>query len=429
MPATGSAVITAIISATGDTATTTVEVSELPELDALNLTEPSELIAAGETATLDFTAEDQYGDEVAADSDLLEGVTWTSSDDSVVADGAVTFEDGEYQVTTMGAGETTLTATKDGETVGEVTLTVEEAAVPTTIEDVTLATNYENTGSDELTLDDIEATDQYGRDIEVEGGDVEVTAEDSSFDSVSVTGDDGNNNLDEGETFVFTGTSNTDVEDVVNFSLNNDNDTFELTVQSVASEDIASYSIEELGVLYANENNDGDSDYAQELTIMGETAEGESVALADGKVSTYTTSNPSAIKVDSSDEEVYAVTEGTSTITAFDGAEQLASIEVSSSSETPVPADVTFAQSEMDLVEGATETNTVTVEDQYNVALAPEGTVASADDSVATATRSGSTISVTGVSEGTTTITYISNNGIVESFTVEVNATGGGYGY
>ncbi|WP_227394401.1 S-layer homology domain-containing protein [Jeotgalibacillus aurantiacus] len=422
----GTAIVTAIINSTGETASFTVTVEEAAELEALNLSEPSVLVAATETVEVPFSAVDQYGDAIAPDSTLLNGITFTSSNNLVVNGASVDFDsEGKLQVPTLDDGEVTLTATKGGVTVGTVTLDVQEEAVANSIVSVDLAERYEDGGTAELTFSDITVKDQYGRDFNLTTEEISVSAVDGSFDTVTASqttdGGDGTFNATT-DVFTFTGTSDYDNNEVVEISLPGGTDTFELTLASVAEDEITSYSISDVGVLYADAAHTAASDYAETLTVMGMTSDNKEVALVSGKVTSWSTSAPGVVGI--TGDVAFGLSAGTSTISAFDGATRLATLTVTTSTEAPVPTSVSFADDSLALDTVTTTSGSVvlTVEDQYGVDITAgaetDGTYSSSDEDVATVAADGT---VTAVAAGTAVIAFVSENGLVATYEVTVN--------
>jgi len=264
---------------------------------------------------------------------------------------------------------------------------------------------------------DIKTKDQYGRALELTNQIVTVAPKDGTDNAVKVTQPAGDSLDSASEEITFTGTTVTGENEVFTFTINGVSK--DVTLASVASKDITAYKLEAPSVIFGDSDNTKASAHAATLTLKGLSA-GKEVALAGNKVTAYTTSNPSVAGVDTATSKVFGLKAGTTTISAYDGATKLADTTVTVSENAPVATTVSFADETKELVNGATYTNTLTVKDQYDVAIqAPVGTFASSDTSVATVDAAG-LVTADAAKDGKATITYITNNGVVKSYEVVV---------
>jgi|GEM_PF-1956899 len=415
----GTVTITAVINSTGDVATTTLKVEEAPKVNAVSISAPTKLVAGGEKAVLDLVVTDQYGEVIPNDDTKVKALSYDFDTNKV---DSVNLVNGKLLVATKetATGSTTVTVKSGTTEVGKVTFNIEAKAVPTSITGVDLYTLYENTGQDTLTFDNIKVKDQYGRDYTLSASDeVTVAAKDGNFDAVTVSGDDGDGKLENSETFTFTGTTNY-ANEVVVFTLAN-GAKFELTLASVATTNITSYSIKAVNPIYAakNDTNVNATDYAVTLELVGKTSAGKEVALAAGKVTNATSSNLSVAEVTSSGT-VTGVAKGTSVIALWSGGTKLAETTVTVSDEKPVATAVKFTDKVVAQAGGPTidASTLLQVLDQYGVAVAKDGYWAISSD-IATVNQSG-TVTPHATKTGEATLTYVTKNGIVATTTVEV---------
>jgi trimeric autotransporter adhesin len=399
----GTVTITSIINATGDVSTTTLTVSETAGLKTVTVKEPTGLISAGETVTLDLSGVDQYGTPVTD----FAGVTVTSSNDAALTG---TVANGKLQVVTKGttAGTGTLTLKSGTATLGSVTVNFEAAAVPTAITTVDTPKALEVGATSEIKLSDIKVKDQYGRDFTLAAADVvDVTTVDGTPDVATVTPG----------TDLFTVKGLTTGTETVKFALKN-GASVNVNFSVVAPTSISTYSVDAINTLYA-QGTTPNAKYDQALTLTGKLADGTSVVLANNKVTHATSSNEAVATVDNTGK-VTGLSKGSSTVTLWSGANKLAEVTVNVDNATPVATNAAFDQTgTLTTTVTGTVTPKITVKDQYGVKIdTPTGFFASSDPSVATVDSS--TGVVTGVKAGTTTITYITTNGISATTTVEV---------
>lgn len=458
---TGTVKITGIINATGAIASTTFEVKADPALETLTIYEPTEIVAANDgTVKLDYVAEDQYGNvldwNVAAEKALIQAFTnSTSTAPTVVAaNGMALNADGEIVVTLAGGtGEVTLTAT-DGvsKEYGSVTFEVLAAAEPTTIAGLKdFTANVSEGVATNLKVENLIVKDQYGRDYELSGTEGakayfksgSSTALTIAANSGAVTGADlatgakmTNDNTTDYAIFTGTATAGSSVV-VIQLLSNVNNDAtavdggkYEVTITNTTN--IIGYRIQAIDTLFgdinfANHSDSHTSAYAKDVVVEGLDADGNAVSIAQSKITALTTSDNTVIKVDSANKKVWAIDEGTATISAWMGSTKVADLEVTASIAAPQGQSVTFAN-ESQTIDNTSGTATLnlaaqlTVKDQYGVTLtSPEslGTWSSDDPSVATVDATGK---VTAVANGTATITFVLGNGN-DVGTVTVNVT------
>lgn len=413
----GKTKITAVNKKTAAVTSTDVEVFGAATASTITLTAPNQLVVANEDVKIAYSAFDQFGAAITPANLNTGDVTLASSNTSVAT---VEWDGKEIVLSGASAGTTEITATVDGKIVARFSVDVQATAVPTTISGVNLVSKFENTATATLKFEDIQVKDQYGRDYDLVDGDVvSVTHKDTTNDNVTTTLSDAGGDSSEfdntSDEIVFTGTSSTNNE-VVTFTLENGK-TFDYTVASIASTDVKSYEVVNPGVIYGNTAHDEDSDYAVTLDIVGKTSAGDKVALVPGKVTSYTTSTPTVAGIVG--DTLYGLKAGTTTISAFAGATKLASLDVTVSEAAPVATKVAFEDTTKAITTASgTIANTLTVKDQYDVAITAVGTYSSSNTAVATVAPNGT---VTAVANGTATISFVTINGLVATYTVTVS--------
>ncbi|MDA5560729.1 hypothetical protein PJK55_08310 [Exiguobacterium sp. MMG028] len=335
----GKARITAIINATGQTASVEVTVNKSAELNKLSISGATKLVAAGETVELDFVAEDQYGTTLKADSSLLSQAVWTSSDTDVVANDDIDFAKGKIKVVTNEDGKTTLTAKKlDGTVLGTVTLEVEAAAKPSSITGVTgVATVLTKDATDTIKTENVVIKDQYNRIYELKGDEaVKVYVKDGSETSLDIVDTAGEStgldllnattvNATNSSFVTLTGLATTGSETLV-LQLHDGTNAvaggkFELVINTKAVADVKTYELATIPTLYASE----DDSYEKAVKVTAKDSTGNVVAIPSTSIRSITSSNNSIVKVNSGKLE--GVSKGTATVTVvIQGAEGLVTL-------------------------------------------------------------------------------------------------------
>jgi len=416
----GTVTITAVINSTGDVATTTLKVEEAPKVNAVSISAPTKLVAGGEKAVLDLVVTDQYGDSIKNDDAKVAALTYRSSNQTIVQDANIKLVNGKLEVTTeaTGKGPVTISVMSGTTEVGKVTFNVEEKAVATSIVGVETPTLFEDGATSTLTFKDIKVKDQYGRDYTLTAGDkVTVSHKDNTADNVTFA-IDGNRDavLEDAETLTFTGTSSTNNE-VITFKLTN-GASYDLTVASIASANVTSYSIKPVGTIYAQSTPD--VKYDVQLELVGKTSAGKEVVLKSGKVTHATTSDASVATVTSTGV-VTGKAKGTATIALWNGATKLAETTVTVSDATPVATKLAFVDLPATVNHAEDLTTYVKITDQYGVDITatelPNGFWTTSDASIATFT--GGTVAK--VAAGKVTVGFVTSNGLVVTKEVTVN--------
>lgn len=400
LKAAGNVVFTAIINGqAGLVSTTSINIEKTPAVEAVSISSPTKLVAAGDEVKLDVAAVDQYGDKIE-----LTGVKFEYK----IGNGDVksaTVVDGKITISPDAAGELTLTATVSDKVLGKVSFTVEEAAQPTAIVGVDVVELYENGATDTLSLDDIKVVDQYGRNFTLtNAAQVTIAPKDETADSVTIT--------DSGSDKVFTGTANT-ANEVITFTLAN-KASFDVTLASVKAEDVKSYELKALPTLKADAN----AKYHGTLELTGKTSAGKVVALVNNKITNITTSN--AAVADISAGKVEGKSKGTAVVAVWNGITKLAETTVTVSDAVSVVTSVAFDSSFEKASKAAGEielADKIVIKDQYGVKLdTVDGIFTTSDSNVASIAGS----KLTGKEPGKVTIGYVSKNGLVVTKVINV---------
>ena len=283
----GKATITAISKTTGKVTQFEVNVKAASKLDSFTLSAPSEIVAAGDTVKIPFTAADQYGTAITKAKDIT-GVNFSATDGVVPvlksdANGNAYVE---YKPTTKGT-KVIIVTTSTGK-VSQLTLDVKDTAEPVTIESLKdVSTTLAVGGSATIELKNLVVKDQYGRLFDLKdklGASKDkyqvIATETTDNDSVDVTGtfqaNDGKltvtgaNKGSEDVTLTLQKHNGTKFEDVVTSPIKV---TFNVTDKSA----FTSYAVGDVGTIYA----DGPSDntFTKDLKVYGVTAKGDKVLL------------------------------------------------------------------------------------------------------------------------------------------------------
>jgi hypothetical protein len=426
----GTAIIYAVADKTGDIATTTVVANEEPVLSEMAIAAPTDLIAANDAPfELSYVAQDQYGNvlDFATASDLFKGLTFTSSDQAVVTDDGIVLDDeGNLEVTLAGgAGDVTLTASNyipDEDTtieVGTVTFTVLDDAVLTSIVGVQdLTTNVSPDVTTSIGVDNLIVNDQYGREFTLtgnEGAFVSLSDTDALTLDTSVISADGTLTADITGTDV-AGTATATIDLVADITDPTSAVIDSYTVDFTNVTNIVGYAIKDVDTLYGFPGNDATSDYAKVITVVGLDIDGNEVAVDQDDFTALTSSDPAVIGTDLATMSVFGFDAGSSTVSAWIGADEVASTVVTASIDLPQGQTVAFEDEEAVI---AADANTVdlapllTVVDQYGVELsdpASLGIWSSSDTDVATVSAAGLVTAQTDTG-GEVTISFVLDNG------------------
>jgi hypothetical protein len=393
--AAGTALVTAINNATGAVTTTTIVVNADAGVDTVVMTPPATLVADGETVELELVITDQYGAVIENDSAAAAAIVFDNG--AINADGKleVTVTEGTF-VIEAGTGA-------DADAYGTVSFTVEAAAFAQAITATSFETVIEQTASVTLADTNITVLDQYGRDVT--GG----TFFGESATEANIT--DGTGGA--GGTAVLTAATAGDSVVTVSYTFGGATVTKDVTVTSLASADIESYTVAAIDTIYAST---GDDAYDVAVEIQGVDADGNTVKLVATAPDVITSSNEAIAQPDTTGLKVDGVAAGTATISAWKDGVVIGTVNVTVSDDAPVAQSVEWTAA---TVSAANDADTIVlVKDQYGVDITATTTLFFAG---------GTEIATTGVitdgdalTDEVETITVITSNGLsaVEDVTV-----------
>jgi hypothetical protein len=417
----GTVTITAVALKTGKTATVSFTTYDPAALKAISLVQPAGLIVAKESVTVNYTAVDTFGSTAKLSN--VNDLVWFSTKPTVVdvtKDIAVDAK-GVLTITPEADGTTTVSAFLNGVKQGDITLTVNKAAVETKITKVlpTALTYFAaNAGTYTYKVADFEIIDQYNRVVKTPTGTVTVAVKDGTSDVVSATS---NSAI---VTAAAVGTKTL----TVTYTIGTVVLTKDFTVNVIDDAAVVGYTVTPITntVLYAKSfaGLRAAGKYARTFTIAnGLDANNNKVALSNAVANdmTLTNSDPTAVTV--SGTSVYAVRtvdKGASTVAAWKDGKKIAEVNFTTSTVAPVLSTLTYADASytVDVAKTLDLTTKLTGNDQYGVAyIVPSGAWFSLDKSIATVTNG----VVTGVKAGTTTIIYVAPNGANININVTVD--------
>lgn len=400
----GTALITAIVNASGvvDTVSVTVEEDEAP--DSVTIAAPTAIVAGGDDAfDLAITIYDQYGtvinsvDDLEVDIDLEDAVVELTDEDDVTLVN-VDLSGCEVDDNT----EVTITITNaDDDELGTVTFDVEANAVAFQIQSVSFGPLFEVDAEDAITVDDVTVVDQYGRAFTPATIELDVVSDDDDafdVDGVNVTA-----------TAIGVATLEVSVDD--------GDATLEFDIECIDSGDIETYTIVAIDTLYSSTTSGA---YNVDVSLEGVTADGEAVILADNDPDTVTTSKGTIIGIDGT--EIYGKAAGTATVSAWLGTTKVASTTVTVSDEAPEAAAIAFDETE--ITSGSSISTILSITDQYGVDITDDE---DAGFDVCTIISDGDAVVdedgvITGDVGDTATVVVITNTGVEVSDVITIVA-------
>jgi len=424
----GTVIISAIAPASGKVATVTIKVEAAAALKTFTISNPGKLVAQGDTVTIPYTAVDSYGAPIEA-KDLNAGkrtdLKFLSSNTSVINPSSDIKFNGKNEliITPSGSGTVTLYATVGGVLQNSITLDVKAVAVPTRIVGIkNLPLLFQKDATATIKAANIDIIDQYNRPISVGtyndvAYSVVVSVDDGNGDKVSLTGSTITNSSDS-----LTLKGESAGSEAIKFVLKkgtDDQSTYKATFKTIADSDITGYTIDTIGTLYKT------SAAAYQVTpkLLGTDASGNKVTINQGIITAITSSDINTVAV--SGTKIYGVKAGTATIAIWRNATKLAEATVEVSDVAPYAASAKFDKASYTVTDTTSVTVTLTVKDQYGVTIDnPVGVWVIEDVKGEIATlnvTSDTTATITKVAAGVTSISYITNTGIVVSAEVVCN--------
>ena len=399
----GDAVITAIVTATGDVSTKSVKVLGTASPESVSIASPTKVVAGGDDAfDLALTILDQYGNKLTSVSGVTFSYTLDVADDNVTLTKSNTDNVPKLTVDLSNATVTeaedtsTLKITardSDGDSIGSLNISVEPNAEVTTVTSTSFSKIFEYDGASgasyTLTDDDITARDQYDRDIT---GTIALVSSDPSVISVS------------GQTLEAEAIGSTTVEVFV------DSASIDVNISVIASSKVVSYSMSSVGKVYAV--SPVNPAYQKEVTIEGVDTNGKNVILIDDIPDIVTTSDESKLTV--AGNKLTGLDAGTVTISVWMSGTKVDSESVTVSEDLPYAVSVEFET--LTINNGGDLNSIVKVVDQYGVELSP--TLYFSENSSSYSISSGKNINgPTGYVE----ITVVTTNGLSVTKNIKVN--------
>lgn len=439
----GNVTLTFVTLATGQSTSVTITVNDVAKAKAFSLVQPTTLVTANKSVTVDYIATNQF-DENVAKKDFTSAyrtasnITWVSTKPSVVDPTNPAHlswnAQNELVITPATSGSVTLTPYVNGVAQGSISLDVQAAIVPTKIIGVKdLTTLSVQDGEISVKASNLKVVDQYGNTMSLpDGWTAKLTLKDAAETSFDL-GNETDYTATSGQAITLTSDGNSyaklkglsangseTIKVVLNDGTEDKADTaYEFSLTKVASDVVTSYAFKDAGLFYGNSNNNS-STFAKTVSVVGKDAAGNAVALKPGTV-THLTSNSADFVVDPANMKVWSLKKGTATLTAWKGTDAVATIEVTSSDATPVVSSISFDKSSYDVAGVANSTATpavITIKDQYGAAIGDaNGKYYGSDDNVAVVATNG-TLTIKGT--GKITLTYISGSGVVKTATVNV---------
>lgn len=437
---TGTATITAVNLHTGAVSKTTITVGSASTVSSFKVSAPSGMVLQGSTSQLKYTATDSFGNAIAqsdfGSSDQSQ-ISFATSNPSVVKTKDISWDssDNSLNVTPSGTGTATIYVYANGTLQNSINLSVNAAAYPVKVTGLPDFTTYfENGATESFDASDLSVTNQYNQAYTPTTTDTVYFAPVSgSTGVVTLSG----TNMSGAGSLNFTGHGSSSTVTSAVYSVyvkdaNNDTtNKYDFTVAYVPQSDIASYSVDAPTTLYDGANGYpsdasttlSSSDFQGAVSLEGKTSGGQSVVLnsTDSQAAYLTSSNPGVVKV-VDHKTIQGVSAGTATITAYDSnGNKLATKTVTVSDTAPAPKSVSFSESSVSDTSPGTAISTVqgdlSVTDQYGVAY-PTGTGYWVSSNPAVI-QGGSSLSA-GTKTGTTTLTYLSSNGLSATISVTV---------
>ncbi|MFC4777835.1 S-layer homology domain-containing protein [Paenibacillus sp. GCM10023252] len=403
LAASGTVTITAINNVNGQSGFTTVKVEAAAKVKTFQMSHPGVLVAAGEDVKIPFVAADTYGAAIAGTDLVLSQINLVSSN------GAVTFtkalnNKGELVVKFTGSGVTTLFAYIDGALASQVQIDVKATATPVKIVGIeNVLTTFTKNAEVGFNVGNIKYVDNYGRSKNVAANSYTVESSNDLIVSDATAG-----KLIGGTT---TGTA------TIKVSLNGvTGSDYTFNVSNVATSDVKSFEINDIGTLYGKDSNGfvapKVTSYVKTVSLTGKLANGTKVAIVqDDFLDFVTTSDATIVLADGA--KIAAIKAGEVTVSAWKNGKVVATAKATAADAAPVAKTVEFGASSYTVG----NTASVTVKDQYGVAVAaPVGYFYSEDASVVAVNLTTGALTA-GTKNGEVIITYVTANGVTATTT------------
>ncbi|MED1490558.1 S-layer homology domain-containing protein [Bacillus smithii] len=336
----GKVIITAISKSSGKVSQFEVNVKAAPKLDTFTLSAPTDVVAAGETVKIPFTAVDQYGNAITKYDDLENKVTFSSNNAELKKDASGNAYLEYKAPDTKGLQVLVATVAGSGK-VSQLTIDVKDAAYPATIESLKdVTTTVSKNGSVKIGLSNLVVKDQYGRTFDLKGklsgtaglGKYRIVATDSENGAVKVDNADTSAEITADDGIItITGLEkgSEDVTFKLQQSVKNSDNTYsfedvatsplKVTFNTVDKSAFTSFEVGDIAPLYA----DGTATtYKRDLKVYGVKADGTKVELPS---SDYTVITDNNVAYDKNTGTLSAVLDATSDADKFGTKDEITS--------------------------------------------------------------------------------------------------------
>jgi len=294
----GTVTLRFISKVTGKVSTFDVTVKEAVKVDKITLSNPTTVVAAGETVEIPFEAIDQYGQAVTSYSDLNGKVTLiTSADTDAVK--RLKFENdyvNKKAVLKFTAPNTkgtyVLTAVTPTGKSSQITVEVKDAATPAVVSGLKdVATNLlfvsstADSASVTVKASNLVVKDQYGRDYKLDGTfftnyKLALKVTDGTADNVKINGGTSAEIATTNDTITLTAADKGSENIQVSIVKKSDGKTvpgseYDFTVNAVDKSAIVDYVVEDIPTIY----DDANTGYTKNLKVYGKKSDGSKVVL------------------------------------------------------------------------------------------------------------------------------------------------------
>lgn len=394
-----------------------VTVNEPSSLKTLIINTTGAMITSGTRYDFSSIAYDQLGVQIPLLGNFdFSKFAMTSTNMNVVPMGSIQYDAslGVMYLIPGNPGTSTVTYYYNGIFQGTLSIVVNEAAVPQYIQSVNFPVYFEQGAAKAITLSDIIVRDQYGQVFTMAGSAYTIDIQATSGTTVTTSGNTISGSLSPNLTAGSTEGATTFTLAVKHNSTGivaGSQKAHQITVIETA--DISSFSFDNVTTMYAG--GVGGTAYYKTLKINGK-YNNQTVVLAGGPVPsaiTLITNSNSNFILNTSNLQLYADAQGTTTIQAWAGGTPVASLIVTASNVAPHVSTMTFnpTAKTIALSGGTFDVKTIlTVLDQYGVNITASANIyySSGVTSVATINQSGI---ITPVGTGNTSISIVELSG------------------
>ena len=395
-----------------------VTVTEPSTLETLIINAASGMITSGTRYDLTTFAYDQLGASIPLLGNFdFSKLTVASTNPLSVPHTAVQYDavEGILYLLPAAPGTATITYYYNGIYQGLLPVTVYDAAEPQYIQSVDFPQYFEVGAGKAITLDDIVVMDQYAQVFDMDGSDYIIDIQRTSGTTADVSG-----SIISGIVSPTVTASSTEGATTFTLAVKHNStgivagSQFALQVSVVETEDITSFTFDNVSLMYAG--GISETDYYKTLSINGRIG-GNTVVLAGGPVPsaiTLITNSNGDFSLNTGTLELYASAAGSTTIQAWVGGSPVASLIVSASAEAPEVNSMIFSPTSYTLSNSVTDfdvTTILTVLDQYGVNITADANIYYSSSNPAVATIDQDGLIDTYTTDGTTSISVVELSG------------------